>query len=39
MTKSTSDAPTLADEAAPVGDRGVEDARLGALVVVMFGLC
>jgi hypothetical protein len=39
MTKSTSDAPTLADDAAPVRDRAVDVARLGALVVVMFGHC
>lgn len=39
MTRSTSDAPTVADDAAPVRDRAVDVARLGALLVVMFGHC
>ena len=38
MTRSTPDATTVAD-AAPVRDRAVDVARLGALVVVMFGHC
>ncbi len=39
LTKSSSDAPTIADDAAPVRDRAVDVARLGALIVVMFGHC
>jgi hypothetical protein len=39
LTKSTSDAPTIADDAAPVRDRAIDVARLAALVVVMFGHC
>ncbi|KAA0094097.1 acyltransferase [Mycolicibacterium sp. P1-18] len=39
LPKSTSDAPTIADDSAPVRDRAVDVARLGALVVVMFGHC
>jgi surface polysaccharide O-acyltransferase-like enzyme len=38
-TKSTSDAPTIVDDSAPVRDRAVDVARLAALVVVMFGHC
>ncbi len=39
LTRSSSDAPTVADDAAPARDRAVDVARLGALVVVMFGHC
>jgi acyltransferase-like protein len=39
LPKSTSDAPTIADDSAPVRDRAVDVARLAALVVVMFGHC
>ena len=39
LTKSTSEAPTVADDAAPVRDRAIDVARLAALVVVMFGHC
>jgi len=39
QTKSTTGAPTVADDSAPVRDRAVDVARLGALVVVMFGHC
>jgi hypothetical protein len=39
LTKSSSEASTVADDAAPVRDRAVDVARLGALVVVMFGHC
>lgn len=38
-TKSTSKAPTVADDSAPVRDRAIDVARLAALVVVMFGHC
>jgi surface polysaccharide O-acyltransferase-like enzyme len=38
-TRSTSDAPTIVDDSAPVRDRAVDVARLAALVVVMFGHC
>ncbi|GAB7069814.1 acyltransferase [Mycobacterium hodleri] len=37
--KSSSDAPTIADDSAPVRDRAVDVARLAALIVVMFGHC
>lgn len=39
QTRSTTGAPTVADDSAPVRDRAVDVARLGALVVVMFGHC
>ena len=39
LTKSTSNAPTIADDAAPVRDRAIDVARVAALVVVMFGHC
>ena len=39
LPKSNSDAPTIADDSAPVRDRAVDVARLAALVVVMFGHC
>ncbi|MEU0499177.1 acyltransferase [Mycobacterium sp. NPDC006124] len=38
-TASSSHAPTVADDSAPVRDRAVDVARLAALVVVMFGHC
>ncbi|MBJ7340963.1 acyltransferase [Mycolicibacterium sp.] len=39
QTKSSSDGSTVADGGKPVRDRAVDVARLGALVVVMFGHC
>ena len=39
LPESSSDAPTIADDAAPGRDRAVDVARLAALVVVMFGHC
>jgi len=39
LTRSSSQAPTVADDSAPVRDRAVDVARLAALVVVMFGHC
>ncbi|MDP9167007.1 MAG: acyltransferase family protein, partial [Actinomycetota bacterium] len=39
LTKRRADAPTVADDSGPVRDRAVDVARIGALVVVMFGHC
>ncbi len=39
LTKRRADAPTVADDSAPVRDRAIDVARIGALLVVMFGHC
>ena len=39
LTKRRADAPTVADDSGPVRDGAVDVARIGALVVVMFGHC